>query len=105
MFVASIGNIESSVHNTRFTGSIFRWEPTVGTNTSATLYVEEPSGLPARFEKLVEVDYYLRASRPASLGSTGPVAGRPTHNTGTATVVEIGEISKDSPHYTIKQQQ
>lgn len=97
MFVASIGNIESSIHNTRFTGSIFKWEPTVGANTSATLYVEEPSGLPTRFEKLVEVDYYLRASIPARLGATGPTAGRPPNNTGTAVVVEVGEITKDSP--------
>jgi len=97
MYVASIGNLERNVHNSHFTGSIYSWEPTVGTNTSATLYVEEPSGLPTRFEKLVEVDYYLRPSIPSRYGLTGATAGRPAHNTGTAVVVEIGEIAKNSP--------
>lgn len=97
MYVSSIGNLESNIHNTHFTGSIFRWEPTVGTNTNATLYVEEPSGLPSRFEKLVEVDYYLRPSKPSRYGLTGATAGRPVNNTGTAVVVEVGEIVRDSP--------
>ena len=97
MYVSSIGNLESNVHNTHFTGSIFRWEPTVGTNMNATLYVEEPSGVPSRFEKLVEVDYYLRPSIPSRYGLTGATAGRPLYNTGTAIVVEKGEIVRDSP--------
>jgi hypothetical protein len=97
MYIASIGNLESNIHNTHFTGSIFRWEPTIGTNTNATLYIEEPSGLPSRFEKLVEVDYYLRPSIPSRYGLTGATAGRPVNNTGTAIVVEIGDIIRDSP--------
>ena len=40
MMVCSIGNLESNIPNTRFTGLVRGWEPVLGSNATSVLYVE-----------------------------------------------------------------
>ena len=77
LWVSSVGNPVAKVKNTRFTGSIYRWEPSPTSLSTGYLYVEHPSGRPLISEGMVQTDYYLR----------------PTNSlTGTAKVIEIEEI-------------
>lgn len=70
MMVCSIGNLESNIPNTRFTGIVRGWEPVLGSNATSVLYVENSAGTPRRLEKLIQTDYYLRATKASSLGLT-----------------------------------
>lgn len=81
MWVSSVGNPNDKVRNTRFTGSIYRWEPSPTSLSTGYLYLEQPSGRPLISEGLVQTDYYLRPT--SSL-------------TGAAKVVELDEILENT---------
>jgi len=85
LWVNSIGNRQNNISNSRFTGIINKWETAPGNNALGTLYVEDPTKYPTRFEYLVESDYYMR-----------PTLGGPTGVSATAKVVDIGEITRES---------
>ena len=84
LWVNSIGNKASNISNSRFSGLINRWEPAPGNNALGTLFIEDASKLPTRLEKLVESDFFMRPTK----GITGA--------TGTAKIVDVGEITRDS---------
>jgi hypothetical protein len=84
LWVNSIGNKASNISNSRFSGLINRWEPAPGNNALGTLFIEDASKLPTRLEKLVESDFFMRPTK----GITGA--------TGTAKIIDIGEITRDS---------
>jgi hypothetical protein len=77
LWISSVGNPTEKIRNTRFTGSIYRWEPSTTSLSTGYLYVEQPSGRPLISEGLVQTDYYLRSTNSL---------------TGTAKVLEIDEI-------------
>lgn len=85
LWVNSIGNPSSNISNTRFTGLINKWESAPGTNALATLYVEDATQIPTRFENLVEADYYMR-----------PTLGGPTGVSALAKVIDVGETTRNS---------
>lgn len=106
LYVESIGNMEENIENTRFSGSVYAWEPSSGANTTANLYIENASRLPNRFEKLVQTDFYNRSTLESRLGLTagspllgpsGGTAGRRVFATGTAIVMELDEIIRSAP--------
>jgi hypothetical protein len=80
LWVSSVGNPVAKVKNTRFTGSVYRWEPSPTSLSTGYLYVEYPAGRPLISEGIVQTDYYLRPT--SSL-------------TGTAKVIEIEEIVEE----------
>ena len=84
LWVNGIGNKASNISNSRFSGLINRWEPAPGNNALGTLFIEDASKLPTRLEKLVESDFFMRPTK----GITGA--------TGTAKIVDVGEITRDS---------
>lgn len=77
LWVSSVGNPNDKIKNTRFTGSIYNWEPSTTSLNTGYLYVEHPNGIPLISEGLVETNYY----------------GIPTTSlTGAAKVVEMEEV-------------
>ena len=81
LWVSSVGNPEQQVKNTRFTASIYRWEPSPESQTIGYLYLENPNGRPLLSEGLIQCDFYMRPT--ASL-------------TGTGMVVDIDEIIEET---------
>ncbi len=82
LFVSSIGNKLNNVSNSRFSGLINRWVTAAGIESLGTLFIENPSRIPTRLERLVECDYFMSPIR----GITGA--------SGIATIVDIGETTR-----------
>lgn len=84
LFVSSIGNKLNNISNSRFSGKVNRWVTAAGVDSLGTLFIEDPSRIPTRLERLIECDYFMTPIRGASGAS------------GIATVVDIGETTRDS---------
>ncbi len=51
-----VGNYETSAPPSRATGEVYAWEPSLGSNKSGYLYLEEPQGAFKQGERLTQVD-------------------------------------------------
>lgn len=84
LFVSGIGNKLNNISNSRFGGKINRWVTAAGVDSLGTLYIEDPSKIPTRLERLIECDYFMTPIRGASGAS------------GIATIMDVGETVRDS---------
>lgn len=85
LWVNSIGNRINNISNSRFNALINKWETAPGNNGLGTLYLEDSTKLPTRFEHLVESDFYMR-----------PTIGGPTGVSAVAKIVDVGETTRNS---------
>lgn len=56
--VHGIGNYETSMPPSRAVGEIYRWEPTLGSNKSGYLYVENQAGEFKQRERVIQTDWF-----------------------------------------------